>query len=61
VGIAPILGIAPVLIVLLAATGAGDLFVYVTGGATVLLLAASVAMVYLGTKRMVRERFLSNA
>jgi len=61
VGIAPILGIAPVLIVLLAATGAGDLFVYVTGGATVLLLAASAAMVYLGTKRMVRERFLSNA
>jgi hypothetical protein len=61
VGIAPILGIAPVLVVLLAAINAGGLFVYVTGGATVLLLAASAAMVYLGTKRMVRERFLSNA
>ena len=60
-GIAPILGIAPVLAVLLVATKAGSLFVYVAGGASALLLLAAAAMVYLGTKKMVRERFLSNA
>ncbi|MDG7007143.1 MAG: YhfC family intramembrane metalloprotease [Nitrososphaerota archaeon] len=60
-GIAPILGIAPVLAVLLVATRAGSLFVYVAGGASVLLLVVAAAMVYLGTRKMVRERFLSNA
>ena len=60
-GIAPILGIAPVTVVLLVAVQAGGLFLYVAGGASVILLAASAGMVYLGTKKMVRERFLSNA
>ena len=61
VGIAPILGIAPVMAVLLIASGAGGFFLYVAGGASLLLLMGAAGMVYLGTKRMVRERFLSNA
>ena len=62
VGIAPLLGIAPVLLVLLlAGRVGGDAFLYLVGSASLLLVAASAAMVYLGTRKMVRERFLSNA
>jgi hypothetical protein len=60
VGIAPVLGISPVLVVFLVAIRAGGLFVYVAGGASLVLVAASVGVVYFGTKKMVRERFLSN-
>lgn len=62
VGIAPLLGIAPVLLVFfLGLSLGGGTFVFVAGGSSLLLTAASAGLVYLGTRKMVRERFLSNA
>ena len=61
VGVAPLLGVAPVIVVLLVATNlGGDLFLYAVGSASLLLILASAGMVYLGTKKMVRERLLSS-
>ncbi|MDG6909377.1 MAG: YhfC family intramembrane metalloprotease [Nitrososphaerota archaeon] len=62
VGLAPLLGLAPVMVVLTLAgvVGTGG-FVLLTGGTTVGLLAAAGLMVYVATRKMSRERFLSNA
>jgi len=61
-GVAPLLGIAPVLAVFLAATqvGSGDLL-YLVGGVSVAMIWAVVVMASVANSRMQRERFLSNA
>jgi hypothetical protein len=61
-GIAPLLGIAPVLAVFLAATQvrSGDLL-YLVVGVSVAMIWAVVAMASVANSRMQRERFLSNA
>ena len=61
-GIAPLLGIAPVLAVFFAATrvGSGDLL-YLVGGVSIAMIWAVVAMAYFASSKMQRERFLSNA
>jgi hypothetical protein len=62
VGVAPLLGIAPVLVVLFLAIGpgAGDI-VYVVGAASVVMILAVVALASVASRKMQRERFLSNA
>jgi uncharacterized membrane protein YhfC len=62
VGLAPILGIGPVLAVFLAAefVGPGN-FTLLTAGAAVVLLAAVALMMVVAGKKMVRERLLSEA
>ena len=62
VGMAPLLGIAPVLVVLLLAVGPGSAhLISVVGGGSLLMIGAVVLMAYVANKRMQRERFLSNA
>ncbi len=62
VGIAPLLGIAPVLVVLLLAVGPGSGHIlYVVGGASAAMILAVVALASIASGKMQRERFLSNA
>jgi hypothetical protein len=61
-GIAPLLGIAPILAVLLVAVriGQGDVL-YLAGGVSVAMVWGVVSMASFANSRMQRERFLSNA
>ncbi|MGC2035377.1 MAG: hypothetical protein WA761_08040 [Thermoplasmata archaeon] len=60
VGFAPMLGIAPVIIVLLVAEKAPTAeFYYVTVGAAVAIIAAVVGLLAMSARLMGRERFLS--
>lgn len=61
-GIAPILGIAPIVAVLLVAVQlpSGDVL-YLAGGVSVAMVWAVVLMASLASRKMQRERFLSNA
>jgi len=61
-GIAPLLGIAPVLAVFFAATqvGSGDLL-YLVSGVSIAMILAVVMMASVASRKMQRERFLSNA
>jgi hypothetical protein len=61
-GIAPLLGIAPILAVLFAAfrIGSGDVL-YLAGGVSIAMIWAVVLMASFANNRMQRERFLSNA
>jgi hypothetical protein len=62
VGMAPLLGIAPVLVVLLLVLGPGSGYVLdVVIGASIAMLLAVVAMASVANSKMQRERFLSNA
>jgi ABC-type transport system involved in multi-copper enzyme maturation permease subunit len=62
VGLAPILGIAPVLVVLLLSSAVGpEAFTLLTAGATMVLVVAMVSMMVVANKKMVRERLLSEA
>jgi hypothetical protein len=62
VGLAPILGIGPVLVVFLAAEFVGPTnFALLTTGAAAVLLAAVILMLVVAGKKMVRERLLSEA
>ena len=62
VGVAPILGVAPVLLVLLLALGPGSGHIlYVVGGSVLVMAVAVAVMASLANSRMQRERFLSNA
>ena len=62
VGVAPLLGIAPVLVVLFLAVGPGaGHIVYVVGAASVVMILAVVAIASVASRKMQRERFLSNA
>lgn len=62
VGIAPLLGIAPVLAVLVVAVGPGSgQILVVVGAASAAMLLAVVTIASVSSKRMQRERFLSNA
>ncbi|MFI5414119.1 MAG: hypothetical protein ACHQ16_00375 [Candidatus Lutacidiplasmatales archaeon] len=60
VGIAPMVGIAPILLVLLAAEGAPSAdYYYITVGAALAILAAVVVLLAMSARLMSRERFLS--
>jgi hypothetical protein len=62
VGMAPILGIAPVLLVLILAVGPGSGHIlYVVGGASIAMVLGVAAMASIASSKMQRERFLSNA
>ena len=62
VGIAPLLGLAPVLVVLLLAVGPGSGHIlYVVGAASIAMVLGVAAMSSVANSRMQRERFLSNA
>jgi hypothetical protein len=62
VGIAPILGIFPVLAVLILSSVIGpELFVPFVSGVSLALVAVVAAMIFVSNKKMARERFLSNA
>ncbi len=62
VGVAPMLGVAPVLLVLLLALGPGSGHIlYVVGGSVLVMAVAVAVMASLANSRMQRERFLSNA
>ncbi|HUI01775.1 MAG TPA: YhfC family glutamic-type intramembrane protease [Nitrososphaerales archaeon] len=62
VGIAPIVGIAPVLAALILAESSGPGgILYVAGGASAAMVCAVVLMAWVANKKMQRERFLSNA
>ena len=61
-GIAPLLGIAPVLAVFFAATQVSPGFLlYLVGGVSMAMIWAVAAMASIASGRMQRERFLSNA
>ena len=61
VGLAPMIGIAPTILVLLAAeTSPSSDYYYITGGASLALIVLAVALLALSAKLMSRERFLSN-
>ena len=62
VGLAPVLGIIPVMGVLLLSTrvGAGN-FILLVGSVSVALVFIVGVMIAVSNKKMVRERFLSNA
>jgi len=61
-GIAPLLGIAPVLAVFFAATQVGSGYLlYLVGGVSIAMIWAVVVMASVANSRMQRERFLSNA
>lgn len=61
VGIAPLLGMAPVLAVLILAVGPGSGHIlYVVGGASAAMILAVAAMASVAGSKMQRERFLSN-
>jgi hypothetical protein len=60
VGIAPMIGIAPtVLVLLVAETVPASEFYYVTDGASIAIIAAVVGLLALSARLMGRERFLS--
>lgn len=60
VGIAPMVGIAPILLVLLTAEGAPSAdYYYITVGAALAILAAVVVLLAMSARLMSRERFLS--
>ncbi len=60
VGIAPMVGIAPTILVLLVAeTAPSSDFYYITGGAAAAIVVAVVGLLVLSAKLMGRERFLS--
>lgn len=60
VGIAPMIGIAPVILVLIVAESApASEYYYITGGAAVAIIAAVVALLAISGQLMGRERFLS--
>ena len=62
VGLAPILGIAPVLLVFMLSGAVGPgAFTLLTAAATLVLVAAVVSMMVVANKKMVRERLLSEA
>jgi hypothetical protein len=62
VGMAPLLGLAPVLAVLILAVGPGSGHIlYVVGAASVAMVLGVAAMASVANSRMQRERFLSNA
>ena len=62
VGIAPLLGIAPVLALLILAVGPGSGHIlYVVGAASIVMVFGVAAMSSVANRRMQRERFLSNA
>lgn len=62
VGIAPLLGIAPILAVLVLAVGPGSSHtLYVVGAASIAMVLGVAAMASVANSRMQRERFLSNA
>ncbi len=62
VGIAPLLGIAPVLAVLILAVGPGSGHIlYVVGAASIAMVLGVAAMASVANSKMQRERFLSNA
>jgi len=61
VGIAPLLGIAPVLAVLILAVGPGSGHIlYVVGGASAAMIIAVAVMASVAGGKMQRERFISN-
>lgn len=62
VGLAPVLGIIPVMAVLLLSSrvGAGN-FILLVGSVSIALVLIVIAMIAVSNKKMVRERFLSNA
>lgn len=60
VGIAPMLGIAPIILVLIVAESApASEYYYITGGASVAIIVAVVLLLFLSARLMGRERFLS--
>jgi hypothetical protein len=60
IGIAPMIGVGPILLVLLVAEGAPSAdYYYITVGAAAAILAAVVVLLALSAKLMRRERFLS--
>lgn len=60
VGIAPMIGIAPVILVLVVAESAPPSeYYYITGGAAAVIIAAVVILLMLSGQLMGRERFLS--
>ena len=61
VGMAPLLGIAPVLAVLLLAVGPGSGYIlYVVGGASIAMVLGVAATASIASSKMQKERFLSN-
>ncbi len=61
VGMAPLLGLAPVFAVLILAVGPGSGHIlYVVGAASIAMVLAVAAMASVANSRMQRERFLSN-
>ncbi|MCL5067082.1 MAG: hypothetical protein M1368_01860, partial [Thaumarchaeota archaeon] len=61
-GAAPMLGIAPILVVLILSSkvGSGN-FILLVSSASLALLAIVGVMIGVSNRKMVRERFLSNA
>jgi len=61
-GIAPLLGVAPVLVVFFVATQVSSGYLlYIVGGVSIAMIWAVVAMASIASSKMQRERFLSNA
>jgi hypothetical protein len=61
VGLAPLIGIGPTILVLLAAETAPSAdYYYITGGASLTLILVAIALLALSARLMGRERFLSN-
>jgi hypothetical protein len=61
VGLAPMIGIGPtILVLLLAETAPSSDYYYITGGAALTLILVAVALLGLSARMMSRERFLSN-
>ena len=62
VGLAPILGLMPVMLVLILSSAVGPgTFILLTAGATLVLVVAVASMMVVANKKMVRERLLSEA
>jgi hypothetical protein len=60
VGIAPLLGVGPIVLVLIVAESApSSEYYYITGGASAVIIAAVVLLLALSARLMGRERFLS--
>jgi len=61
VGLAPMIGVGPVILVLLAAeTAPSSDYYYITAGASLILILVAAALLVLSARLMGRERFLSN-
>jgi hypothetical protein len=61
VGLAPMIGVGPTILVLLAAeTAPSSDYYYITAGASLTLILVAAALLALSAKLMGRERFLSN-